>query len=135
MPIDGFPIFRSFPPTLIAAPRNLLPDSKIELTYKRKLKDLLYVGEIKIGDDVSKEVVIKFTHSYNIDAHQVCFRNACAPILYFAGKVYLFPILWTLNSLLNVAQTSRFQVIVMEYIRDAKQWDQVNDGMYPGQGL
>lgn len=127
VPSDGFPLFRSFPSTLIVNPP--LPNTNIELTYKYKLKDLLYMAEIKIGADL-KQVVVKFTHSYNVEAHQICFQNACAPILYFAGEVSLFLlILLTLDSLLNVAQTSRFKVIVMEHIPDAKQWDQVNDGM------
>lgn len=95
------PLFRSFPSTLIVGSMNLpLPDN-ITLTYKHNIKDLLYVAEINIGDD-TKQVIVKFAHSYNVEAHQVCLQNACAPILYFAGEVYLcFYVLLTCNSLLN----------------------------------
>lgn len=130
MPSDGFPIFRSFLPTLITGPSNPpLPNSNIKLTYKHKLKELLYVGEIKIGEE-SKEVVVKFTHSYNKKAHEICHQNGCAPILYFAGEVYLAHYNELLTHFLNFAQTSRFQVIVMQYIPDAKQWDQANDSTH-----
>jgi hypothetical protein len=96
VPSDGFPIFRSFPPVFLMN-YPPLPDTKIELTYKQKLKELLYVAEVKLGDS-SKQVIVKFAHSYNVDAHKICASNGCAPMLYFAGEVsFLFPVI-NLNS-------------------------------------
>ncbi len=57
-----------------------------KITYQRKLAERIYVAELHVGT-MTKQVVVKFAHSYNQEAHLACQAAGCAPKLYFVGQV------------------------------------------------
>lgn len=100
---------------------------EIKIEYTGKIKELLYEVDLRIGESDPKKVIVKFTHSYNKKAHEICESADCAPKLYFVGQVlYFFSFLFTPTFKI---QASRFQVVVMERIENANHWHAVDDSM------
>jgi len=109
VPCDGFPFFRTIDPEEYLYKSDC---DEIKIEYTRKIKELLYEADLKVGESDPEKVIVKFAHSYNKKAHEICESAECAPNLYFVGQV------------------SRFQVVVMEQIEDAKPWHAVDHGKH-----
>lgn len=127
VPCDGFPFSCTIDPKYYLYKTNC---KEIKIEYTDKIKELLYEADLRVGESHPEKVIVKFTHFYNKDAHEICESADCAPNLYFVGQLlYFFSLFQWLSLIWFKMQVSHFHVVVMERIENAKPWHAVDDSM------